>query len=362
MIRIDIRPVWSFRSGEEREFDFRMVPLLEGIELTGKLTQAARHAGMSYRHAWNLIEQWTGFFGAPLVVMQKGRGSHLTDLGSNLLWAGKRAQARLEPELASLASEFARALNDSLHDLPLRLDVHASHDFAVAAVMGLAADAGVAVDTQYTGSFEALDALRRGECDVAGFHLPLGPSGEAMARRYAALLGTGDYALIGFATRSQGLIVRAGNPKEIASIRDLARPDVRMINRQRGSGTRALLEQLLAAEAIDRTRIRGYGHEEVTHSALAALIAGNQADAGLGTEAAAAQYRLGFVPLLRERYLLACRMDTLHSEGVEALRAALRSPEFRHILAGLAGYESDQSGNIVDAVAVLSPETLTETP
>ena len=83
MIRIDIRPVWRFRSGdEEREFDFRLVTLLAGLQSDGKLTQAAEAAGISYRHAWNLVEQWEAFFGAPLVDKEQGRGSKLTPLGA----------------------------------------------------------------------------------------------------------------------------------------------------------------------------------------------------------------------------------------------------------------------------------------
>ena len=106
MIRIDIRPVWRFRTDSaEREFDFTLVALLAGIEADGKLTQAAEAAGISYRHAWNLVAQWEEFFGAPLLDKAQGRGSTLTPLGRRLLWAGKRAQARLEPELGNLASE-----------------------------------------------------------------------------------------------------------------------------------------------------------------------------------------------------------------------------------------------------------------
>src|SRR5687768_16446695 len=141
MIRIDIRPVWTFRNGEEREFDFSMVPLLDAIERTGKLTRAAEEAQVSYRHAWNLIEQWGRFFGSPLVIRQKGKGTRLTELGSHLLWAAKRAQARLEPELHGLASEFARALNESLYASSLVVAIQASHDLALAQFAGLAADA-----------------------------------------------------------------------------------------------------------------------------------------------------------------------------------------------------------------------------
>src|SRR3954468_16950849 len=110
MIRIDIRPVWRFRGDTEREFDFQLVAILGELHASGKLTQAAEKAGISYRHAWNLVGEWEAFFGAPLVAKERGRGSRLTPLGERLLWAGRRAQARLGPELEKLAAEVERAI------------------------------------------------------------------------------------------------------------------------------------------------------------------------------------------------------------------------------------------------------------
>src|SRR6185503_19534277 len=166
-------------------------------------------------------------------------------------------------------------------------------------------------DLQYKGSFDALAALRRGECDLAGFHLPEGSMRDLMQRRYAEGLPREHYRLLSFVTRTQGLMLRPGNPKGIHAIADLARAGVRMVNRQRGSGTRALLEFFISAQGLDRSRIDGYEMEETTHGAVAALIAGGQADAGIGVQAAAAVYRLDFVPVCRERYLLACHRDAL---------------------------------------------------
>jgi len=108
MIRIDIRPVWRFRAGTEREFDFQLIAILDELEATAKLTEAARKAGVSYRHAWNLIEEWERFFGAPLVEKEQGVGTRLSLLGKRLLLAGRRAEARLAPELGNLAADFAR--------------------------------------------------------------------------------------------------------------------------------------------------------------------------------------------------------------------------------------------------------------
>ncbi len=358
MIRIDIRPVWRFHSGTGKDFDFVLIALLEAIERTGKLTQSAKQAGISYRHAWNLITQWEAFFGKPLVSMRKGRGTSLTALGADLLWAGLRARARLAPELENLASEFARALNTSLSGTAAGLAVHASHDFAIARLPELAAAAGLALDVQYRGSFDALSALLRGECEVAGFHLPEGELGELMARRYAEGLPAGEFRFIRFVTRTQGFIVRSGNPKQIGGVADLVRPGVRMVNRQRGSGTRALLEFLLSREGIDRDRIRGYESEEVTHAAVAVMIAGNQADVGFGVQAAAAQYALGFVPFCREHYGLACRAGLLETAPLRALLDVLRGPGFRDLVASLPGYAAPDPAQVVDTPGDLARQSV----
>jgi molybdate transport repressor ModE-like protein len=353
MIRIDIRPVWRFRGKTEKDFDFTLIALLEAIERTGKLTQSAVLAGISYRHAWNLIEQWQAFFGSSLVSMRKGRGTSLTQLGADLLWAGLRARERLAPELENLASEFARTLNASLPDATTSLAVHASHDFAVGRLPMLAGETGVGLDIQYKGSFDALGALRRGECDLAGFHVPEGELGGLMARRYRECLPPEGYRFIRLATRTQGFIVRPGNPRDFGSVSDLTRPGMRMINRQRGSGTRALLEFLLSREGIDRARIRGYETEEITHAAVAVLVAGNQADVGFGLEAAAAQYHLDFVAFCRESYGLACRAETLETPPGRALIEVLKGAGFQELIASLPGYCAPEPGEVVE-----SPEEL----
>jgi molybdate-binding protein len=124
---------------------------------------------------------------------------------------------------------------------------------------------------------------------------------------------------------------------------------VRLANRQRGSGTRALLEYFIAAAGLDRARIQGYESEEVTHGAVAALIAGQQADVAIGVQAAAAQYRLGFVPLCTERYFLACHAEALDRPGTRGLVAMLRGEEFAHMVEGLPGYSAEGAGRILDS-------------
>src|SRR5262245_53453256 len=147
----------------------------------------------------------------------------------------------------------------------------------------------------------------------------------------------------------QGLIVRSGNPKNIAAVGDLCRPDVRMVNRQRGSGTRALLEFMISSENLDRGRMRGYEDEETTHGAVAALIAGNQADVGFGVMAAASQYRLEFIPLCLERYFLACRADEIGNNALADLLQILGSAAFRDMVATLPGYSAEEAGEVLES-------------
>jgi len=354
MVEIEIRPVWRFRAAGEREFDFVLLTLLEAIEETGKLTVAAVRAGVSYRHAWNLIEKWAALLGEPLVDMARGKGTRLTALGQRLLWSGKRVQARLAPELDSLAAELAGALNESLTASSLALRAHASHDFVIAGMRDLMVPAGMRLDLQYRGSFDALASLRRGDCDLAGFHVAEGRFGERMGAQYAEWLADGDHRLIRLFTRAQGFIVAPGNPKGMRAVTDLAQPGVRFINRQRGSGTRALLEYLIADANVDRSRIEGYDNEEFTHAAVAALVASGKLDAGFGIEAAAAQFRLEFVPVAIEHYYFACRAASLATPAFKALLALLAGPAFRQLVDSLPGYRTENPGEVLTAAEGLS--------
>ena len=357
MIRVDLRAVWRVNvRGVERELDEMLIAVLGGLERTGKLGGATSEAKVSYRHAYNLVKRWGEFLGAPLVVMRQGSGTKLTPLGGRLLWAGRRVQSRLAPEFEGLAGGFTSALNESLGVKGGTLTVHASHDFAVALIRDRLAAGGVAIDLQSRGSFDALAALLRGDCMVAGFHVADGTLGELMRRRYAEGLEGSDVRLLPLADRRQGLIVPRGNPKRLRRIEDVARPGVRFINRQRGSGTRALLEFLVARAGVDRAAIAGFGDEEMTHSSVAALVAGRQADAGFGLEAAAARFHLGFVPLADERYYLAVRAPDLERRELRALLDAARDPACLAAVNALPGYRAVWSGEAVPYDRILNPE------
>ncbi|UYG03655.1 helix-turn-helix transcriptional regulator [Halomonas sp. LR3S48] len=344
MKRIRIEPAWSFTDEAGNRLDPQLFGLLQGIHRSGKLTAAAAEAGISYRHAWNLLNKWADFFGAALVEMQKGRGARLSPLGDKLLWARQRVAARLGPQLESLGSELNLELQQLFEGVEPVLRMHASHGYAVALLPRFASD--FQLDLQYCSPQEALAALNRGACDVAGYHMPTSATRGPLMQGYRRQLRPRSHCIIRFITRCQGLMVRPGNPKGIAGLADLSRGDVRFINRQKASGTRALLDILLRDAGLSSQRIPGFELEEYTHSAVAAYIAAGMADVGFGVEAAAHQFGLAFLPLAQEHYLLVCQRRSLTDPSVKRLLEMIRSEPFLQAVSELPGYSPNRCGEV----------------
>jgi molybdate-binding protein len=160
-----------------------------------------------------------------------------------------------------------------------------------------------------------------------------------------------------FAERRQGLLLSPGNPLGIRTLADLP-GGPRLVNRQPASGTRLLFDRLLRAAKVEPTRISGYDQEEFTHLAVAATIAAGQADVGFGIEAAAAQYRLDFVPLART-VLPGAAADHLHDGRVVALIDYLASPACRELIGALPGYRASHSGSVIGVDEVLPAASAT---
>ena len=225
-----------------------------------------------------------------------------------------------------------------------RLRVLASHGIAIQQFMELASERqGLQLDHHTCGSLDSLRALAGGQCELAGFHFPVEEPGSMLAAQYLRWLDADRHCLVMLATRRQGIMVQAGNPKRIRTVRDLGKRSVRFINRQRGSGTRTILDALLQQAQVPVSRINGYAHEEFTHDAVAAIIASGAAHAGLGIEAAAARFGLNFIPVLREAYVLACRRD-LDPDLLSDLVDLMGSPQFASRMAGLPGYDVSHAG------------------
>lgn len=314
----------------------RLLQLLTALLEISALGKAATAAGMSYRAAWGLLRHCQERFGHDLVVMERGRGTSLTPFGESLVEMDGAARAALGEVHALWEARMHGLLAPVLGSVPPRLTLHASHDLALADW----AEHGrqVPVDIVWRGSEEALAALGRGECDIAGFHVPEAWSPGQLSGWLQRWLKPKLHVCAPVMRRRQGLIVARGNPLQLKSLVDVRKRGARLVNRQRGSSTRWLIDHLLLAASIDSASIDGYAHEEFTHEAVAATVAGGSADVGFGIEAAAARYDLDFVPQVDERYGFALRHALLASEAGQTFLRRLSGRTFRQRLAALPGY------------------------
>jgi molybdate transport repressor ModE-like protein len=256
MLRIEIETVWRFHKEGSPQTAVVMLGILNEIRKTGKLTSAAEHAHLSYRHVWNLVEQWSDFFGVPLVETRRGKGTTLTAFGEKIVWAGERMQARLGPQLENVAQELATEIKPFLHQRPSVIRVHASHGFAVSKLRELL-DREPGIGMRYVSNQNSLVSLAQGACDLSGLHLARGELRAQGIRACKEWLDPREDRVISFVTREMGLMVKRGNPLKIASLKDLVERNASFVNRDHDSGTRLLFDQLLALHKIDPTKIKG---------------------------------------------------------------------------------------------------------
>jgi putative molybdopterin biosynthesis protein len=189
-----------------------------------------------------------------------------------------------------------------------------------------------------------LMALAQNEADIAGVHLWDEATDSYNLPYVCRLLPGRRVVLLTLAHRSLGLITATGNPHQVKKLDDLARPGLRLVNRQSGSGTRVWLDAQLKTLAIVPQTLAGYGREEVTHMGVAQAIQQGTADAGLGIHAAAAAYGLHFIPLTQERYDLVFPEAVWQTPAAQALAAIIRSEPFKEMVQALDGYDTAVTG------------------
>jgi putative molybdopterin biosynthesis protein len=253
-------------------------------------------------------------------------------------WEGLQEGQRVPVELLTSLEEIENAIVAvGSHDLAL--DILANHLHKQYPRRSLS--------SSNVGSLGGLLALRRGEAHLVGSHLLDEESGEYNVPYVKRLLPDQEMVIINLVYREQGLIVAQGNPKGISGLPDLTRQEVSFVNRQRGAGTRVLLDFKLRELGISPAEIRGYERVEFTHLAVAAAIASGTADTGLGIMSAAKALNLDFIPLLKERYDLIIPRLYYESTFLQPLLDVLQQPSFRAEVESLGGYDTSQMGQVV---------------
>jgi putative molybdopterin biosynthesis protein len=205
--------------------------------------------------------------------------------------------------------------------------------------------------TATLGSVGGLEALAGGRADVACSHLVDRASGEYNLPQIPRYLPGRSVVLVNLFGRELGLVVWTGNPRKLEGIGDLGRRGLRFVNRQPGSGTRAVIDEALATAGIETSAVVGYREEVSTHWAVALRVLRGESDVGVATRSVAAALSLGFIPLARERFDLVVPKDSFFRPPVQALLEAIRSDRFQRELERLGGYDWTQTGRVLGEVA-----------
>jgi molybdate-binding protein/DNA-binding XRE family transcriptional regulator len=203
---------------------------------------------------------------------------------------------------------------------------------------------GIELVLAHRNSSQSLKLLKDGCVHIAGTHLRDESSGESNLPEIGRLFPKNAVAVISFAVWEEGIVTAAGNPKSIKAVEDLARRDVTIVNREKGAGSRALLDSNLKRLKIDAKNVRGYDRIAPGHLPAAWQVQSGQADCCIATRATARVFGLGFVPLVSERYDLAVRRQHLDMPGVQAVLDTLSRSNYRRELESLGGYDTRAAG------------------
>ncbi|WP_272914228.1 substrate-binding domain-containing protein [Bacillus dakarensis] len=237
----------------------------------------------------------------------------------------------------------------SIAELTGNIHIAGSHDFLIEHLIKYVTKQAdfLTLQPTYIGSLEGLMMLYRGNCDVASVHLLDPSSGEYNLPFIKMFFIHEPLTVMRIADREQGLLVAKGNPKKIMGIKDLSRKDVTMINRQKGAGTRFLLDSLLAKHNLRPSDIKGYENEEWTHLSTASYISRGVADCALGIQAAATQLNLDFIPIATEQFDLVFRWTDKNQTALQHLLDLIQLTDFKESVEKLEGYDTTEFGKIL---------------
>ncbi len=317
--------------------------LPERSEVTGVLT---RPLVSSLEHL-EFVRVKCGRVGDRVVVTPLSRGAGVT---MSLVQADGIVEIPREYEGFDAGREVRVSLLKEWSQISRRLVSIGSHDLLMDILAELMKEGapGSGLSSTHSGSMGGVMALKKGECHLAPVHLldtETGIYNRYLLDRY----GLADTAvLVRGVKRIQGLMVPTGNPRNIGGLEDLFREDIQFVNRQRGAGTRVLLDHLCAAAGLDAVKISGYEREMTTHMAVAEAVRSGSADTGLGVASAAAVMGLDFIPVGEEEYDFLFRRDVIETEGGRLFREILSSSRFAEELEKRGGYAQEQPGAVIE--------------
>jgi molybdate transport repressor ModE-like protein len=320
-MRIQIRPTLVF--GGKSAKDPAVVDLvwltaiLKDIDHGKTLMSACKKMGLSYRNVWQKLNDVELALGFKLMNRVRGHGSQLSEYARYLIQFTEdfdQKTMRLgQTSLLHLEEGFAQFRVNTKKQLRFASSSDPVIQKAVIDIGGF--------ELSTAGSGEALERLLNYEVDIAGFHVSDPQSSQTIAKR----LQKEGMQIFPVMKRVQGLLVAKGNPLNIISVKDLLRPKIRFINRQKGSGTRLLLDTILTKEGIDSHDIKGYLNEEFTHSAIATAILAKKADVGMGVKSIALENGLDFIQLKDEIFFLAMNQDLSANSDIAKLIRKIRA-------------------------------------
>lgn len=261
----------------------------------------------------------------------------------------EHAEVERYKQLKASSQNHSNAQTSPLYPKAYTLKLAGSHDFLVEHLVKYSANesAGLAIQPSYIGSLEGLMMLYRGNADIAAIHL-LDPASQEYNLPFIRQLFVHEpITVIRLASREQGLIVAKGNPKNISNVTDFARKDVTIVNRQKGAGTRFLLDSFLAEKNISPHSIKGYENEEWNHLGAASHISRGSADVAFGIKYAAIQLGLDFIPVTNEKFDLVLRWTEENKSPMEHLLDLIHFTTFKDSILELEGYDAGELGKII---------------
>jgi len=319
-MQIEVRPTLIVKTQADGRSSVDLIwlsQLLRDIGRGSSLVVASQKSGTSYRGAWGKLNQVEDTLGMPLMIRTKGHGSKLTEFGIFLIQFIEDMQAGYLKHDAQYHEILLKEIKKIQKSESIRWKFFSSSD----SVIQKAAAEIQGIELKIAGSGESLEKLLNNEAHIAGYHVSDQKSSKAIYQR----LSKNQIEIYPVMKRTQGLIVKKGNPLHIRTVEDLVGKKVRFINRQIGSGTRLLLDHLLIEEGIDPSDINGYLHEEFTHSAVANAILAGKADVGLGVKSIALENGLGFIPLKDEIFFIAMSREMAKQSESSKLIRRIRS-------------------------------------